>query len=742
MQDPQGAALRAEAELTSGDNQFRQTFQTDAHGHYVFQGLVFGVYRLEVHDKGFAPWSRLVAVRSETPLRMVVKLGLAPVNTEVAVSDSATLIDPAQTGTHYSIGQRQVGEAVAPQPGRTLSDLVDDLPGWLYEANGVLHPRGSEYGVQYVIDGLPVTENRSPAFAPPLDADVVSSMRVLTAGYPAEYGRKLGGVIEVTTVENVPSGLHGRLDLHGGSFATVDGSGGLSYFRGKDQLFVNGDGFHTERYLDPPVLENYTNRATAASYSASYQRELSGSDRLHLMFSRNVARFLVPNERVQQQAGQRQDATNIETDGMAAFQHIVSPNLLLNFAGSIRDAVATLSSNAESTPVIVAQNRGYREGYLRGDVAGHHGIHDWKAGIDAIANPVHEKLRYTITDPSQFDPDTQQQFQFSSHRWDVEPSAYVQDQIRLGYWNLSLGMRFDSYRFVVDESAWSPRAGVSRYFPSHNLLLHFSYDRTFETPAVENLLLASSPEVGSLNPIVVRLPVRPARANYYEGGAGKVLFGRVRVDANIFRRDFRNYADDDVLLDTGVSFPIAFAKARIIGEEVRIAVPQWGRFSGGASYSNQTGTGYGPITGGLFLGSDASDALNTDKFPVSQDQRNTAHAQVRLQATRWLWLSASGDYGSGLPAETDGEDQDFLLAQYGPEIVNQVNFSRGRVRPAFVLTSGAGVEIYHDKRYSARLQVQAANLANRVRVINFASLFSGTAVAPPRSASVGLRLTF
>jgi hypothetical protein len=46
--------------------------------------------------------------------------------------------------------------------------------------------------VQYVIDGLPITDNRSPAFAPELDADDVHAMTILTGGYPAEYGRKLG----------------------------------------------------------------------------------------------------------------------------------------------------------------------------------------------------------------------------------------------------------------------------------------------------------------------------------------------------------------------------------------------------------------------------------------------------------------------------------------------------------------------------------------------------------------------
>jgi outer membrane receptor for Fe3+-dicitrate len=364
-------------------------------------------------------------------------------------------------------------------------------------------------------------------------------------------------------------------------------------------------------------------------------------------------------------------------------------------------------------------------------------------GTDVIANPVHERLQYTITDPTQFDPGTKQQFQFSDHRWDVEPSAYAQDHVRLGYWNLSAGLRFDHYGFVVHQSAWSPRIGVSRYFAGANLLLHASYDRVFQTPAVENLLLASSPELDSLNPFVVRLAVQPARANYCEFGVTKSFFGNLRLDANVFRRDFRNYSDDDVLLDTGVSFPIAFAKGQITGEEVRIEVPHWGRFSGFLSYANQIGIGQGPITGGLFLGSDAAAALtDASRFPVTQDQRNTARARVRFQATSRLWLAIGGEYGSGLPADIGGADPSFLLAQYGPEILNQVNLVRGRVKPNLALDAAAGFEVYRKEQRSTVLQIQTANLTDRLNVINFASLFSGTAVAPPRSVSGRVNLTF
>lgn len=741
--DSQGAVLSPAAELVNDANQIHRTFQVGGDGRYVLQDLPFGVYRLTISKDGFAPWSGLVEIRSEVPVRISVSLGVAPVTTRVEVNDSGTLLDPYRTGTQYSIGRQSLGENLAAQPGRSLSDLVNDLPGWLYEANGVLHPRGSEYDVQYVVDGLPFTQKRSPAFAPSVDADDVEAVRVLTADYPAEYGRKLGGIIEVSTIKDLPSGLHGRFDADGGSFSAVGGSAGLSYGQARNRFSAGAQGFHTDRYLDPPVLENFTNRANSAGFSASYERDFSDRDRLRVTITHSFVRFLVPNYLVQQNAGQRQDIANSETGGQVHFQHTISSNVVLSFSGSVRDATATLASNALATPVIVSQDRGYRESYVRGDLAGHHGRHDWKLGVDGVFTPVHEALQYVITDPTQFDAGTQQQFQFSDRRWDREASVYVQDQIRLGKWNVGAGLRFDHYAFVLHESAWSPRIGVSRYLPSLNLLIHAAYDRVFQTPALDNLLLASSPQLDSINPIVVRLPVRPARANYYEVGVTKALGGKLRVDANIFWRDFRNYPDDDVLLDTAISFPTTFARARIAGEELRLELPHWGRFSGYLSYANQSGFGQGPITGGLFLGSNAANSLaSTSEFAVTQDQRNTARAHLRFQAPRRSWLAFGGQYGSGLPADTGGTDPALLLAQYGQVILNRVNLDRGRVRPNLSLDAAGGAEIYRKEQRSASFQIQAANLNNRVNVINFASIFSGTAVAPPRSVSARLKLTF
>jgi outer membrane receptor for Fe3+-dicitrate len=82
------------------------------------------------------------------------------------------------------------------------------------------------------------------------------------------------------------------------------------------------------------------------------------------------------------------------------------------------------------------------------------------------------------------------------------------------------------------------------------------------------------------------------------------------------------------------------------------------------------------------------------------------------------------------------------VSLFGADIVNQVDFNRGRVRPNFAMDAAVGAELYRKEQRSAALQIQIANLGDRLNVINFASLFSGTAVAPPRSVSARLRLTF
>ncbi len=271
-------------------------------------------------------------------------------------------------------------------------------------------------------------------------------------------------------------------------------------------------------------------------------------------------------------------------------------------------------------------------------------------------------------------------------------------------------------------------------------MLHAAYDRVFQTPAFENILLSSSPQVVSLDPEVLRLPVLPSHGNYYEVGLTKGFFQKFKLDVNGFDRVVNNYADDDQLLDTAVSFPIAFRKANIYGVEGKIDLPHWNRLSGFVSYSYMVGTVHLPVTGGLFLGAEATQAFSqaNGRFFDSQDQRNTVRTRFRYQLAKRLWAALGGEYGSGLPVEFDGTVPQ-AIAQYGQQIINRVNFDGGRVRPSLSIDASLGADIYRKDNVNVRLQADGENLNNRLNLIDFAGLFSGNAVAPPRS--YGLRLT-
>ena len=740
--DQAGLPVPSSVELVSQANQVRQKLDTSVEGTLVVKRLTFGVYRIRVERAGFAPLSELVEIRSSIPRELRVTLGVAPIETVVTVSESETLIDPHRSGSINRIGSETLQDRTTAQPGRSLLDLVDTQPGWLLEANGVLHPRGSEYQTQYVVDGIPLTENRSPAFSPELEADDVQSMSVLTAGYPAEYGRKLGGVIEVSTVRDTRPGFHGKAVVTGGSFETAGGNLSGQYGWGRNTLSASGDVARTDRYLDPPVEENYTNAGTNASFAAHYERDLTDADRIGLIVRRGQSRFQIPNEMVQQEAGQRQDRGTGETAGQFSYQHIFSPKIVGDLRGMVRDISANLWSNSFATPILATQDRGLRETYLKSTVSAHFGRHEIKAGVEADFGSIHESFGYQITDSSQFDSATPPVFQFRARRQDREQALFVQDLMRFGNLTLQAGLRFDHYRLVVDDTAVSPRLGAAWYWPRADLVFRGSFDRVFQTPAFENLLLASSQEVDSLDDNVLRIPVRPSQGNFFEAGLSKGFLRKIRLDANYFKRSMDRFADDDVLLNTGVSFPIAFRKAEIRGVEVKVEIPRWGPLSGFLSYSNMIGVGYLPVTGGLFLGSGATGVLDaSNRFPLTQDQRNAMRGRFRYQVAPRLWLALGSSYSSGLPVEFDGDYAD-AVAQFGPRIVSRVNLDRGRVRPSFSLDASAGIVAWQKEKRSVRFQADVRNLADRLNVINFAGVFSGTAIAAPRSFSLRLQTEF
>jgi hypothetical protein len=741
--DPSGLGVKAIVRVTSEANRYRNALTTSDQGSLDVERLPYGIYRLEIQQPGFAVVSESVEIRSSLPTDYKIQLKLPTVNQSVAVTAANTLIDPDQAGSVSQIGSDLIQNRVSSLPGRSLQDLVNSQPGWLYEGNAGLHPRGSEYQTQFVVDGIPLTDNRSPSFGPEIEADDVQSMSIYTAGIPAEYGRKMGGVVELNTLQDSQAGLHGQVVLSGGSFDSAGSFAQAQYVWGKNTLGASASGSMTDHYLNPVVPQNYSNTGTLGDFAVNYERDLTPKDRVRFIVRHELSRYDIPNEQVQQAAGQRQTADNFETMGIASYEHTFSSNAVADFRSMVRDNANDFNSNPESTPIEVFQHNWFREAYFKGTTTIDHGRNEWKFGVESDSIFLHENFNYIITDPTQFDDSTPLTFGYLASRPDLEQSAFVQDQIRLGNWTVNAGLRWDHYQLLLNQQAVDPRFAISRYFPSAGLVAHFSYDRVFQTPSFENILLSSSTAVEALDSNFLRLPVQPSVGNYYEAGLTKAFYGKVKLDANYFRRLVNNYADDDQIDNTSISYPIAFLKAIIYGAEAKLDVPDWHHFSGFLSYSYTVGNAWFPVTGGLFLGDDATAATTQliGHLPDSQDQRNTVRGRLRYQVKPRFWIAGGLQYDTGLPFDFDG-DPSQVLAQYGQQVLNRIDFTTGRIYPSFQVSASAGADVYRSDRMNMRVQIDGQNLTNVLEVIDFGGLFSGNAIGPSRSYAMRLTTNF
>ncbi len=64
------------------------------------------------------------------------------------------------------------------------------------------------------------------------------------------------------------------------------------------------------------------------------------------------------------------------------------------------------------------------------------------------------------------------------------------------------------------------------------------------------------------------------------------------------------------------------------------------------------------------------------------------------------------------------------------------------MRPATTFDVSAGWTLVKTGKGRIELQADVRNLTNRLRVINFAGVFSGTALAPPRGFAARVRVEF
>jgi len=331
-------------------------------------------------------------------------------------------------------------------------------------------------------------------------------------------------------------------------------------------------------------------------------------------------------------------------------------------------------------------------------------------------------------------------------------SAYLQDRFTpFTNFTLDLGVRYDNYRLLIHEQAVSPRIGIAYYIPKTNTTLHASYDRFFQPPPAENLLLASSAEAAAISPVAVLrglttvLPILPDKEHAFEVGAQQLLSKYLRLNLTVYQKRIENFSDKDQFFETGVIFPITISAGRVNGEELRLDTTDIHGFRAFLSYANARAYGVTPINGGLFLGEDASDLqIAGFKFANDHDQRNEGQFQLSYDHKSGVYAIFNARYDSGVPTDVEPGTTlaQFVAGGFDPRLYNEIDFQRGRVRPRTILNLTVGADLFQKERTSLNVQFDVQNLTNELFLYNFESVFSGTHVGFPRLFSGRVALRF
>jgi outer membrane receptor for ferrienterochelin and colicin len=768
--DPQGQAVEgAQVTLANPLTGLNRALVTDADGAATFTNFPFHNYDVSVEKAGFAPEKRTASMRSNVPVTLGIQMKLEDHVISVDVSAAATgvLVDPDSTGTHTELNQGSIAKMPMAPGARGIEGVMLTMPGFAANANGAIHPRGAHNQMTFVVDGMPISDQLTGAFANAVDPTVVESVELYTGNVPVEFGNKVSGVAVVTTQSGLNSGkkFSGSAAVSAAEFDMLSAVAQVAGGTDKFGYFASMNAMKSNRYLDQVSIDNLHNGGNSERAFTRLDYQATPMDILRLSVMAGRSEFQLANLRSQHASGQRQRQELNDISVSSAWLRTLGARSTMEVNTSFRNAFAELFSSAGDTPVSASQSRRLTTWNLGGRYSLFTGRHNVRAGVDYQRFPVREHFNFAITDAEFNRPGAEDfietllpydltrgggWFRFSGAKAGQMASGFVQDQIRMGRLQLYLGLRFDNYRFLVKGSQFQPRVGVSYHIKETGTVLRASYNRTYQTPPNENLLLSNSPEAARLAPASVREQlgtgfsyIRPERQNVYEVGVQQAVGKAVSVTATYYHKQSDDLQDNDNFLNTGIIFPTSLAKSRVNGAEGRVMLFPGRRFSASVAGTHARVIVTPPFTGGLFLGSAAVDALSAGPFVIDHDQRLGLSSNAVYNVTRSVWTSLTVRHDSGLVSNPSDPAEVRVDPDYA-DLLPYVNLESDptRVKPRTITDAAVGYTRMKDGEKKWEAVAQVSNLFDRTALYNFQSIFVGTRLVSPRAASVRFKWFF
>ena len=225
VRDSSGAVV-PEAKVTAkntGTNLAR-TVTTDLTGHYVIPQLVVGAYEVRVEKEGFSPFLQTgVLLQANTQVQVEAVLQVRTAVEQVTVSSTVNLLQTNSSTLVQVVDQQRVSDL--PLNGRNVLSLIaldasvmtKNVPssasqsynlgqGMYYSPMAMAGARGGNGN--FLLDNADNNEVQSAMPRPFPNVDAVEEFSIQTNAFDAQYGRGVGGVVNVVTKSGT-NAIHG-----------------------------------------------------------------------------------------------------------------------------------------------------------------------------------------------------------------------------------------------------------------------------------------------------------------------------------------------------------------------------------------------------------------------------------------------------------------------------------------------------------------------------------------------------
>ena len=711
---PVAATIKLESDLFTGE----RVTTSDGEGRFAFLGLSPARYTVSVSADRFYDEQITVMVTPRSTAQLRFELTeLGRLNEQVTVRAGSKLIDETQAATAATIDREQI--LVLPTARRT--QLTEIITPFIASAVGshdnLVHLRGNELSLNTFVNGVSFFDNPHQLFTPGLSPEIIQSVNVITGGFPAEFGNRFGGILDVVTRSGFDANNHGSIASGAGTYLRDNASFNYGGHNDSFGFFLCGQVFQSDRFLNTPEPLRFHDRGKGSRSFVQLDYRSGLNDSFKLVLTANGTNLELPNTTDDELVGRDFFQRNREQTAILSWDHTFSASSTVSTSVYERLASARLVPTSDPTSI---QAGGLRNDITLGaksDYSLYLGSqHVIKTGIDLMLLRLREDFFF---DPRENEIELEP-FDFRGRKTGGQASVYFQDQFRPFHnFTANLGVRYDQYSMVTSGHALSPRINLAFALPGASTVLHFAYNRFFAPPPIENLLLSA--RLGFEDQ-----PPRISRSNHFEAGVSHSITNRLVLRLTGYWRSDKNSFETTELANVRMFAPTTFARGKAYGLEFSTQLSEIQKLglSGYLSYTAQRAFQTAPVSGGFTV----EEVAAGEREPAAFDQIHTAVAGLTWREYHsGLWAGTGLEYGSGTPAS--------LHTPEGEE-------TRVRLPEHFVANFYFGVDLFKKERHSVSLQFNIENATDRVFQIAKESEFTPIQFSPPRFLSGSVTFHF